>query len=194
MPSLMHRLASVDEAAQLILQGRPCCVAGDEALLNEAREHLDRILAGSDVFLARFASAVMLFDDNPSWWQRLTSERDEQPIDLKKLGTFPIVHGVRALALQQRLRPTGTAARLRLLVERDLIDAELARDVLDALHFAMALKLTHQLRQRAAGLQPSNEVRPSELGTLERDPLHDALGIVRRFRGTLQQKFRLNSL
>ena len=51
-----------------------------------------------------------------------------------------------------------------------------------------------QLRQRAAGLQPSNEVRPSELGTLERDPLHDALGIVRRFRGTLQQKFRLNSL
>ncbi|MBL0089253.1 MAG: CBS domain-containing protein [Ideonella sp.] len=170
------------------------CVAGDEALLNEAREHLDRILAGSDVFLARFASAVMLFDDNPSWWQRLTSKRDEQPIDLKKLGTFPIVHGVRALALQQRLRPTGTAARLRLLVERDLIDAELARDVLDALHFVMALKLTHQLRQRAAGLQPSNEVRPSELGTLERDPLHDALGIVRRFRGMLQQKFRLNSL
>ena len=35
MPSLMHRLASVDEAAQLILQGRPCCVAGDEALLRQ---------------------------------------------------------------------------------------------------------------------------------------------------------------
>ena len=29
--------------------------------------------------------------------------RDEQPFDLKKLGTFPIVHGVRALALQYRV-------------------------------------------------------------------------------------------
>jgi CBS domain-containing protein len=169
-------------------------VAGDEALLLEAREHLDRILAGSDVFLARFASAVMLFDDHPSWWQRITSKRDEQPIDLKKLGTFPIVHGVRALALQQHLRPTGTAARLRLLVEQGHLEAELARDVLDALHFVMALKLTHQLRQREAGEQPGNLVRPSDLGTLERDPLQDALGIVRRFRGVLQQRFRLNSL
>lgn len=70
-------------------------VAGDESLLEEARDYLDRILAGSDSFLARFAGAIMLFDDSPSWWQRLTSKRDDQPIDLK-LGTFPIVHGARA--------------------------------------------------------------------------------------------------
>jgi CBS domain-containing protein len=169
-------------------------VAGDESLLEEARDYLDRILAGSDSFLARFASAIQLFDDSPSWWQRLTSKRDDQPIDLKKLGTFPIVHGVRALALEQHLRPTGTAARLRLLVDRDLIDADLARDVLDALHFVMSLKLTHQLKQLQADRAPSNLVRPSDLGTLERDPLHDALGIVRRFRGVLQQRFKLDAL
>ncbi len=53
----------------------------------------------------------------PSWWHRLMARRDDEPLDLKKLGTFPIVHGVRALALQHRLRVNGTAARLHLLVE-----------------------------------------------------------------------------
>jgi len=167
-------------------------VAGDASLLVEARDYLDRILVGSDSFLARFASAIDHFDDHPSWWQRLTARRDEQPLDLKKLGTFPIVHGVRTLALQRRLRINGTAARLRALVEQQQIDAQLARDVLDALHHLMALKLTHQLRQQRAGQQPGNLVRPSELGILERDPLRDALGIVRRFRTMLQQRFRLD--
>lgn len=169
-------------------------VAGDTALLEQARDYLDRILVDGDAYLARFASAIDRFDDHPSWWQRLVSKRDEQPIDLKKLGTFPIVHGVRALALQQHLRVNGTAARLETLVEQQSIDADLARDVLDALHFLMALRLTHQLRQRQAGHPPGNLVRPSELGALERDPLHDALGIVRRFRSVLQQRFRLDAV
>jgi signal-transduction protein with cAMP-binding, CBS, and nucleotidyltransferase domain len=37
-------------------------------------------------------------------------------------------------------------------------------------------------------------VRPSELSTLEREPLHDALAIVKRFRGFLRQHFRLDAL
>ena len=169
-------------------------VAGDATLLEQARDYLDQILDRGDVFLARFASAIDLFDHRPGWWHRLMARRDDEPLDLKKLGTFPIVHGVRALALQQRLRVNGTAARLHLLVEQRQVDAGLARDVLDALHYLMALKLTHQLRQKQAGQTPGNLVRPSELGILERDALRDALGIVRRFRGVLQQRFRLDAL
>ncbi len=169
-------------------------VAGDAGLLDQARDHLDRILVGSDSFFARFASAIDRFDSQPSWWQRLTANRGDEPLDLKKLGTFPVVHGVRALALQQQLRVTGTAARLRLLVEREQFDADLARDVLDALHYLMAVRLTHQLRQERAGERPDNAVRLSELGILERDALRDALGVVRRFRGVLQQRLRLDAL
>ena len=169
-------------------------MAGDATLLAEARDYLDRILVGSDSFLARFASAIDAFDEPASWWRRLAGRRDGQPLDLKKLGTFPIVHGVRALALQHRLRVNGTDERLRVLVERGQLDAALARDVLDALHCVMGLRLGHQLRQRAAGQAPGNLVRPSELGTLERDPLRDALAIVRRFRGVLHQRFHLDAL
>jgi CBS domain-containing protein len=170
-------------------------VAGDASLLAGLRDYLDRILVGNDSFLARFAAPADQFDEEPaSWWTRLTARRDEQPLDLKRLGVFPIVHGVRALALQHRMRAPGTAARLALLVEAGAIDATLARDLTDALHYIMTLRLTHQLQQRERGEPPGNELRPSELGVLERDPLRDSLAIVKRFRQFLRQHFRLDLL
>jgi CBS domain-containing protein len=173
-------------------------VAGDASLLDALREHLARILSGNDAFLARFAAAADQFQEPGNWLTRLsariTHERDEQPLDLKKLGTFPIVHGVRALALQYGIREQSTAARLQRLAQTQHIDESLARDLLDALHLLMGLRLTHQLRQRANGQAASNEVRPSDLGTLEREPLHDALAIVKRLRLFLRQHFRLDAM
>ena len=165
-------------------------VVGDASLLRDAREYLDRILAGGDAFLARFASAADQFSEPGGWWSRLTNRGDEQPMDLKKLGTFPIVHGVRALALRHHVRASGTVARLNALVAKAQIDPALARDLTEALHVLMAMKLSHQLRQLRAGQAPGNLVQPAELSTLERDHLKDALAIVRRFRDQLRLRFR----
>jgi CBS domain-containing protein len=169
-------------------------VAGDARLLEELRAHLDQVLAGSDVFLARFAGAADQFHEPGGWFTRLKTRRDERPLDLKKLGTFPIVHGVRALALQHRLRESGTAERLRALAAAGHFEPAQANDLIDALHLLMGLRLTHQLRQREGGQAASNEVRPSELSTLEREPLRDALGIVKGFRAWLRQHFRFDAL
>jgi CBS domain-containing protein len=169
-------------------------VAGDASLLDAARTHLGRVLANDDRFLSRFAAAADQFQEPGNWFTRLTSRRDEQPLDLKKLGIFPIVHGVRALALQYGVRAQGTAERLTLLGQAQRIDEPLARDLLEALHLLMGVRLSHQLRQREAGQAATNEVRPSELATLEREPLHDALAIVRRWRSFLRHHFRLDAL
>jgi CBS domain-containing protein len=169
-------------------------VAGDAALLQGLRQYLDHILTGGDAFLARFAAAADQFDEPQSLWTRLTLRADEQPLDLKKLGTFPIVHGVRALCLRHGVREPGTAQRLRRLVERGLLDANLGRDLLEALHFLMEMKLRHQLRQRAAGQTPGNTVQPSDLSTMERDQLKDALAINKRFRVLLRQRFRFDAM
>ncbi len=169
-------------------------VAGDATLLEALRAHLEQILAGSDAFYARFAAAADQFEEPVSWWSRLTARADEQPLDLKKLGSFPIVHGVRALALRQGLRETGTAVRLAKLRELGQLDAPLAADLLEALHYLMGLKLRHQLRQRAGGQEASNLVRPSDLSTMDRDQLKDALAIVKRFRALLRTRFRLDTL
>lgn len=180
----MHLAIFLDAAA----------VAGDAALLDAARAHLDRVLSGADAYLARFAAAADRFHEPRGWFSWVPGRRDERALDLKKLGTFPIVHGVRALALQAGLRETGTAARLAALAARGVLDATQARDLADALHLLMGLRLTHQLRQQAGGRAAGNEVRPGELSTLEREPLRDGLDIVKAFRLWLRQHFHLDTL
>jgi CBS domain-containing protein len=171
-------------------------VAGDAALLEQARDHVDHLLSDSDAFYARFASAVDQFGGDGSWWWRLPGLRGRAAaeIDLKKLGIFPLVHGVRALALQYRVRALGTAARLRALIAAGRIDEALARDLIDAINFLIGLKLASNLRQMADGRTPDNGIRLAELGTLERQALKDSLAIVRRFKQWLGRRYQLDSL
>jgi len=183
-----------DSLIQLAIFFDARAVAGDATLLQEARAYLDSILFGQDTWLARFAAAADQFHESGHWFARLTTPRDEQPVDVKKLGIFPIVHGVRALALQQGVHAQGTVARLAALAPGGPLDAALLRDLPQALHLLMSVRLTHQLRRRAQGQPADNELRPSELGTLEREPLRDALTIVKRLRASLRQHFRFDLL
>ena len=172
------------------------CVAGDARLLSDVRSFLHGIASDSDAAMARFAQAVDQFGEPAGWWSRLASlrERDEEVFDLKKAGTFPIVHGVRALALQAHLGDTTTLARVRALEKAGRLGVDLARDLVDALHFLMGLKLRHNLRQRSAGEPVDNLVRLSQFGMLERDQLKDSLAIIKRFRQFLRQHFHLDLL
>ena len=168
-------------------------VAGDPALLEELRAHLDRLLTTNDHFMARFAAAVNNFAQSSGWWSRLPGLGGKQAaeIDLKKLGIFPIVQGVRALALENRLTQLSTRERLKALVARGKIEPARARDVMDALRYLIGLKLDHNLRQIDAGRVPGNLVRLDDLGTLDRQSLKDSLAIVRDFRAHVSQHFRL---
>ena len=171
-------------------------VAGDAALLNDALHFIDAYLVDNDAFFARFAAAADQFDAAHSWWARIAAfgAADNAPLDLKKLGTFPIVHGVRALALQHHVHERATSARLRVLAERGHLSAPLAHDLTVALHVLMTLKLDHQLRRRAAFEVIDNLVRPAELAATERDALKEALAVVRHFRQHLRLHYRLDAL
>lgn len=168
-------------------------VAGDAALLADARAHLDRLMSDNDAYLARFAAAVNSFAEDRSWWSRLPGlqGRAAAEIDLKKLGIFPIVQGARALALQYRLSELNTADRLARLAEGGHLPAPLARDATDALNLLIGVKLDNNLSQIEAGRAPDNLIRLDDLGTLNRQALKDALAIVRQFRDWVSQHFRL---
>lgn len=171
-------------------------VAGDAGLLAQAQRHLSTLFQGNDALLARFASAVDQFTEPGTWWDRLTTlrGREEQAFDLKKLGTFPIVHGIRALALEHHIEAQRTTERIHQLAQRQRLDAALARDLIEALHFLMGLRLKNNLRMRQMGETAHHLVRLSELGTLERDLLKDSLAIIKRFKQHLRTHFKLESL
>ncbi|MCE9658769.1 MAG: DUF294 nucleotidyltransferase-like domain-containing protein [Burkholderiales bacterium] len=171
-------------------------VAGDASLLAEVRAEVDRLVSADDALLGRFAAAIDSFPDaTGGWWNRLLKigEQEQDLLDLKKAGIFPIVHGVRSLALRDHVRETATTARLDALVAGGRLSAELATDLADSLHFLMGLKLKAGLAELDAELPVSGAVRIDRLGSLERDLLKDSLAVVKRFKALLRHQFQLEA-
>lgn len=171
-------------------------VCGDASLLESVRERVFAVANDNDAVLARFAAAIDAFADDENWWNRLWGPAPAQTgqFDPKKQGTFPIVHGVRSLALRHHLRETSTAARLDALVASGQMERELATDVLESLNFFMRLKLQAGLDEMDRGQPVTGGVDLGRLGSLDRDLLKDTLDVVKRFRRTLRARFHLDAL
>ena len=118
-------------------------------------------------------------------------EHERQSLDLKRAGIFPIVHGVRSLALRDHVQATGTAARLDALVALGRLSQELANDLADSLHFMMGLKLAAGLAELDAGHAVSGAIPTGQMSSLERDLLRDALAVVKRFKVLVRHQFHL---
>jgi len=173
-------------------------VAGDASLLAGVRGEVDRLVASDDALLGRFAAAIDSFPESggSAWWNRLLliGEHDKQTLDLKKAGIFPIVHGVRSLALRQHVQATSTVARLDALVAAGRLPAEMATDLTDALHFLMGLRLKAGLEELDTGRPVSGGVQLDRLSSLERDLLKDALAVVKRFKTLVRHQFHLETV
>jgi CBS domain-containing protein len=145
--------------------------------------------------LSRFAAAIDLFGSSSGWWNRLLGRGDaDQQLNLKKEGIFPLVHGVRSLALAHRVTDTGTTARIAALVADGKLDANLGADLTDSLHFFMGLKLKVGLAELATGRAVTGAVNVARLSSLDRDLLKDTLGVVKRFKIMLHHRFHLEAV
>ena len=170
-------------------------VAGDGALLAQVRRGLMDLATDSDALVARFAVAIEQFGGAASWWNRLLARGDDtRHISLKKAGIFPIVHGVRSLALARRVAATGTAERVAALVADGTLDAALGEELVQSLHFLMGLRLQAGLAELDQGQPVTGRVDPQRLGSLERSLLKDALAVVKRFKSFLRLRLRLDAL
>ena len=107
---------------------------------------------------------------------------------------FPIVHGVRSLALRQHIGATSTVARLDALVAAGRLPADLATDLADALHFLMGLRLKAGLEELDTRRPVSGGVQLDRLSSLERDLLKDALAVVKRFKALVRHQFHLEAV
>ena len=169
-------------------------VAGDASLLAGVRAEVDRLVSADDALLGRFAAAIDSFpEESGGWWNRLRliSEQDKPTLDLKKAGIFPIVHGVRSLALREHVEAVGTSARLDALVAAGRLPAAFATDLADSLHFLMALKLKAGLDDLDTQGTVSGGVRTDKLSSLERDLMKDAFLVVKRFKALVRNQFHL---
>ena len=171
-------------------------VCGDANLLEGVRRDVFSLVTDNDAMLARFASAINSFPESGGWWNRLLlrGDQNEESLDLKKAGTFPLVHGIRCMALEQRLADTGTVARIEGLVAAGKLSAAMGSDLTESLHFFMGLKLKVGLAEQAMNRAVSGGIQVSKLSSLDRDLLKDTLGVVKRFKTLMRQRFHLDMI
>ena len=169
-------------------------VCGDESLLEDLRLGLMRIGTDNDPMLARFASAIDAFGSSSGWWNRLLGIDNAERLNLKKEGIFPLVHGIRSLALAHQIMETSTVARIEALMAIGKLPNELGADLTDSLHFFMGLKLQAGLAEINTGRPVSGGIDVARLSSLDRDLLKDTLGIVKKLRNLLHLRFRLDIL
>ncbi|WP_409188739.1 putative nucleotidyltransferase substrate binding domain-containing protein [Bradyrhizobium sp. RDM4] len=165
-------------------------VAGDARLLAEAKGALIDLIRGEQVYMAHFARAVDAFATPIGLFNNLvTSEGKGGALDLKKGGIFPIVHGVRSLAIEHGLLETATDKRITRLTEIGVLQADFARELSQTFRFLLTLRLDGQLAASAG--TSGTLVRPSSLSSMERDLLRDAFQVVKQFRGIIRHHFNL---
>lgn len=170
-------------------------VCGDARLLQEVQRRLMVLATDNPAMLSRFASAIDSFGTTTGWWNRLLGKEDAiHQLNLKKEGIFPLVHGVRSLALANRVTETSTATRIAALVAAGKLDPGMGTDLTDSLHFFMGLKLKVGLTELDLGKAVTGNIDVARLSSLDRDLLKDTLNVVKRFKAVLRFRFHLEAM
>ena len=171
-------------------------VCGKRELFEPLRDYYLRNMNNDPSFFARFSFPIEQFDIPLDLFSRLVTDKGAKrnQLDLKKGGIFPLVHGVRSLALEAGIEQRNSYRRIESLTRLQVIPAVLAQDLSESLAFLQSLQLKHGLQKHMRGQPIDNLIDPDGLTTLERDLLKDTLAVVKRFKQHLRHHFRLNSL
>ncbi|MEN9905605.1 MAG: hypothetical protein RLZZ555_2170 [Pseudomonadota bacterium] len=178
----------------IFMDAHPVC--GDGELLEQVRRGVLALAPDNEAVIGRFASVIMSFgESSQGWWNKLFSlGESDSGMDIKREGIFPLVHGIRSLALARRLTETGTAARIAALVADGTIEPSMGSELSESLSFFMNLKLKAGLAELDTGRTVTGRVDPQQLSSLERDLLKDTLAAVKRFKAVLCQRFHLDAM
>ena len=171
-------------------------VAGDPLVLERLRRYLFESIGNAGGFLSHFARPTLQFDTPIGFFHQILLGHGEHAgeIDVKKGGIFPIVHGVRALALERRIDAVNTFARIEALAGAGALERDFAEDLAEALQYLMEIRLTARLaKDRGGGAAAGdNFVRAQDLSRIQHDGLRDSLLIAKRFKERIGYHFRLD--
>jgi CBS domain-containing protein len=163
----------------ILIDAQP--VAGDPVLFHPLREALSK-LGQNQIWLHHFVRPAIEF--HAPLTLRNPFGRDTA-VDIKYGGIFPVVHGLRSLAVEHGLAVTNSFERAVQLGERGVLSAELTADLQQALAVMLRLRLGQQLESTQEGVVPDNRIDLGKLRRLDRDLLRDALRVVKEFQAFL---------
>ena len=166
-------------------------VAGDKELLINLKEYLYNKIQSKDIFMAYFAKSTLAFD-TPTTFSSFMAKDDL--INIKKAAIFPIVQGIRSLALKEKIKETTTIKRIKILEARNILEKTKAAELIEAFEIASTLRLKNQLDCIQEGVALTNEINTNDLGKIERDLLKESFKIVVEFKKFINYIFKLDKI
>ncbi|MBF0429162.1 MAG: CBS domain-containing protein [Magnetococcales bacterium] len=172
-------------------------VVGNASLFHRVRGFFMDQLPSNPTFYAHFAMPTLNFDTPLGMFKRFIVGKGSKKgkIDLKKGGIFPIVHGMRSLALEHRLRDPNTVRRIRGLMRKGVIERSFGEDLIETFGFISGLRAKGMMEQLEFGGQSADDYLDlNTLGRLDRENLRDSLALVDDFKHFISHHFRLKQL
>jgi len=171
-------------------------ITGNSTLLEEIKEYLFHTCQNTNTFYPFFARPILSFETPLSMFSDFVVDKDKHKdeLDLKKGGIFPLVHGVRSLAIEKQISDTSTFERLKTLHTLGVIEEEFKNELVESFNFLLTLRLKFRLEKIDTHEELDNYINPSKLSLLEKDLLKDSLKIVNKFKKFINYHFKLNMI
>lgn len=176
-----------NEMMDLAILADSHAVAGKPELLTPIKQQLHQQMAEQELLLTTFTRPALRFSVPLSLFGKLKAGKDG--LDIKRGGVFPIVHGVRALALEHGIKDNNTFTRLEQLAQRQVLENDTASNLSEALKLFIKLRLRQQLDLPAGGLQQHLNVE--RLSRTDRDLLRHSLHVVKKFKEWLGYHYQI---
>ncbi|WP_341661754.1 putative nucleotidyltransferase substrate binding domain-containing protein [Vibrio sp.] len=183
--SLWAKTSSADDAMKLAIFSDAHAVAGNKHLITPIRHHLKLTMHNNMLALQSLTRPAVQFSLPLTLLGNV--KHDKQGIDIKAGGIFPIVHGIRSLALEHGLDTTNTFKRIEQLRSKKILEPDTADNLTQALKLMFTLRLRQQLDKQ----HTHNHIILEGLDRTERDLLRHSLHVVKKFKQFLSFHYQI---
>ncbi|RJE81862.1 DUF294 nucleotidyltransferase-like domain-containing protein, partial [Paracoccus onubensis] len=157
-------------------------IGGDASLLRGLQTETLELAARNSIFVAHMISNALRHRPPLGLIGGFATIRHgayRDHIDMKLGGVVPVNDLARVYALQGRLTPVNTRARLQDAEAKGIISGSGGRDLIAAYDLIQTARLENQAALILSGRAPDNFLLPADLPDFERSHLRDAFVVVR---------------
>ena len=172
-------------------------VKGSIELFTPLQQNILKKSQENRIFLAYMMANAMSHRPPLGFFRQFVLERGgehDDTLDLKHRGIVPITDMARVLALSLGKEPVNTVERLRACAGTNVLSADMAENLEDALEFIASLRIQHQAQQIKRGQKADNYVPPGELSELEREHLKHAFRVIQTMQESMVKRFGADKL
>lgn len=160
-------------------------IAGNKSLLEPLKRQLHTLMHNNGLGLMEFARPALGFAVPLTFFGQV--KQSKQGIDIKQGGIFPIVHGIRTLALEHQILASNTFERIEQLQKQNILESLTADNLSEALKLFIKWRLSQQLTCQHS----HNQLDVQSLNRSERDLLRHSLHVVKKFKQWLGYHYQI---